>query len=140
MKRIPLLLLFITALVFTSCGSGAAQKVADEFHQKLDEKDYEYILDNLLDAGDEVGRESFAAFFEVVDSWGEQKNRKKKLGFSSKIINGISTSKINYSFECDGIGVIHESIVLRDVGEGYKVFVIKMDTDESAVTNATSEY
>lgn len=36
MKRLPFLLLFLIPIVFTGWSTAGAEKIADEFHQKLD--------------------------------------------------------------------------------------------------------
>jgi hypothetical protein len=49
MKRLPFLLLFLIPIVFAGCSTAGAEKIADEFHQKLDEGDHDYIINQLAD-------------------------------------------------------------------------------------------
>lgn len=140
MKRSPLILIFLLSLLFTGCSTEGAEKIADEFHQKLDEGDHDYIINNLSDKDGNATEEEWRSFLELVSSWGPQTNRQKKIGFSNKINNGIKTVKLNYTFETETYGLIHERIILIERGGGYKVLAVFMDSDESVVERQTEEY
>ena len=120
MKHLLILFIAIGTLTFTSCSTGAAEKVADEFHLKLDEGDTKYIVDNLADTESGVSVQ--------------------EMGFSSKINNGVTTMKFSYTFEVEQFGLVHERLVLVDRGEGYKIMIAMMNSDESIVEQGTSQY
>ncbi|NOQ71875.1 MAG: hypothetical protein GQ574_07735 [Crocinitomix sp.] len=140
MKHLLILFIGLSTLTFTSCSSGASEKVADEFHQKLDEGDTKYIVDNLADSESGVSEDEWQDFLDLVVGWGPQTERTKKTGFSAKTNNGITTMKLSYSFQVEEYGLIHERLVLVDRGEGYKIMIAMMNSDESVVENGTSEY
>ncbi|MFT5819202.1 MAG: hypothetical protein ACI8ZM_000425 [Crocinitomix sp.] len=142
MKHLLILFIGISTLTLTSCSTGASEKVADEFHLKLDEGDTKYIVDNLADTDSGVSEEEWQGFLDLVVSWGPQTERTKKMGFSSKINNGVSTMKLSYSFQVEEFGLVHERLVLVDYGkgEGYKIMIAMMNSDEDVVENGTSEY
>ncbi|MGB1104627.1 MAG: hypothetical protein ACPG21_13515 [Crocinitomicaceae bacterium] len=75
MKRSPLILIFLLSLLFTGCSTEGAEKIADEFHQKLDEGDHDYIINNLSDKDGNATEEEWRSFLELVSSWGPQTNR-----------------------------------------------------------------
>lgn len=140
MKR-TLFLLLILCLILTSCGTAEAEHAADQFHEKLDAGDYEWIVDNMIYEEDlEVTpRESWLAFFELVESWGKITNRQRVLGFSNKINNGVTTSKLSYTFDTP-LGFMYERIVLVDRGKGFKLLMISMNQKESVVEADTAGY
>ena len=124
----------------TGCSTEAAEKVADEFHQKLDEGDTDYIIENLADLEGETTTEDWHAFLELVQSWGPQSDRQKSTGFNKKINNGITSVKLEYTFELEEIGLVYEGIVLVDRGEGYKIFTVIMNSDKSVVDDGLEEF
>lgn len=140
MKHLLILFIAIGTLTFTSCSTGAAEKVADEFHLKLDEGNTKYIVDNLADTESGVSVQEWEDFLNLVVSWGPQTNRAKVMGFSSKINNGVTTMKFSYTFEVEQFGLVHERLVLVDRGEGYKIMIAMMNSDESIVEQGTSQY
>jgi hypothetical protein len=139
MKQLRFLLL-ILPLAMLGCGSGAAEKVADEFHQKLDDGDHAYIIEHLADKESNTPDSEWKAFLELVESWGPQKNRQKTMGFNSQVKNGISTVKLSYTFETESYGLIHERIVLIKRGNEHKILAVFMDSDESVVEAQTEAY
>ena len=139
MKQLHFLLL-ILPLIIAGCGTGAAEKVADEFHQKLDAGDHDYIIEHLADKDSNTPDSEWKAFLDLVESWGPQKNRQKTMGFSSKINNGVSTVKLSYTFETETYGLIHERIVLIERGNEHKILAVFMDSDESVVESQTEAY
>lgn len=140
MKYALFVLISLSALVLGSCNTEAAERVADDFHIKLDEKNYDYIIDNLADRNEETTEDDWRSFFELVESWGPQKNREKKTGFNKQIKNGISTVKLSYTFEIEGFGLMHERIVLIDRDGSYKIMTILMNQDEQLVIDGTANF
>jgi len=125
-----------------SCTNGEDEKAADQFHEKLDAGEYEWIVDNLVYPEDLVQyntRAEWMAFFELVQSWGPIINRKAQWGFSTKVQNGVTTSRIGYEFDNDK-GHFYERLVLVDRGEGFKLLVIAINTDEATVERQTAGF
>lgn len=141
MRRLPFILLALLAFVLGSCSTEDAEKVADEFHQKLDARDFDYIVNNLVDLQGDATEDDWHEFLELVDSWGPQSNRTKDVGFNKKINNGITSVKLGYTFELEELGLVYERLVLVDRGDGkYKVFTAIMNSDESIVEAETADY
>jgi hypothetical protein len=123
-----------------SCSTEDAELVANDFHQKLDEKDYDYICDNLIDTESDASLvENFREFFVLIDSWGLQTNREKTFGFSKKTSNGVTTVKLNYEFDVADYHM-YERMVLVERAEGYKVIMCVMNSNEMQVETATADY
>lgn len=129
------------SLILTSCSTGNSENIADEFHKKLDAGEIDDIVNVLFDDVDTTPQDKveFKSFLQGIVAMGEQKNRKKKMGFEKKISNGISTVKYKYTFEVDG-ELIHERIVLVEREEGYKILMVAMHPDESYVEDFTEQY
>ncbi len=129
------------SLILTSCSTGNSEHIADEFHKKLDAGEIDDIVNVLFDDVDTTPQDKveFKSFLQGIVDMGEQKNRKKKMGFEKKISNGISTVKYKYTFEVDG-ELIHERIVLVEREEGYKILMVAMHPDESYVEDFTEQY
>ena len=141
MKKIFLLnILFL--LVFSGCQAvGNAERIADEFHEKLDAHDHDYIIDNLIDPEslESEGEDSWRGFLELISSWGEMTDRTSSSGFNYKSNNGISTVKLEYTFNTD-LGFVYEALVLVDRGDGYKVMIASMNSDKAAVDEYTKDF
>jgi len=140
MKYLLILFIGIGTLALTSCSTGAAEKVADEFHQKLDAGETDYIITNLADTDGGVSEQEWEDFINLVISWGTQTKRTKTIGFSSKINNSVSTVKLSYTFNVEQFGLVHERLVLIDRGQGFKILIAMMNSDESVVEQGTSEF
>lgn len=139
MKRYFLLLL-PAFLILGSCSTAEAEKVADEFHKKFDNDEIDYIADNMIDSEATPAEvEGFRDFLNGVRVGGKPENRKKDSGFSKKTSNGVTTVRLNYTFDLDGMEV-HEGLVLIDRGEGYKIMIIAMSPDKSEVDQYTEGY
>lgn len=141
MKRYFFLLIGLS-FILTSCDTGAAEKVADEFHKKMDEGDTDYIVKHILDTeSNPQERATFKEYLDGVLAMGEMKNREKSIGFSEKIKNGITTVKLDYTFEVED-ELIYESVVFVDRGEGdgFKLLVVSMHPDKAVVDNYTDGY
>lgn len=139
MKTIKLLGFIALSVITFSCSTEQAEKVADEFHQKLDERDYDYIVNNLADLED-VTKDEWHGFLSIVDGWGPQTNRVKESGFNKKIDNGIERVRLSYTFDIPEIGKVYERIVLVERPEGYKIRTVLMNSDESIVIKGTEEF
>ncbi len=66
----------IILLIFpfiVSCSNDAAEKVADEFHTRLENEDYMYIIENITDK-ETSSDEEWDNFFEVFRSLDKQSN------------------------------------------------------------------
>ena len=139
--KIYFFLLIGLGLVLTGCSTAAAEKVADEFHKKLDEGKVDYIVENLVDheGSSEENLQEFRDFLGGVVRRGHQTNRKKTSGFNKKYTNGVTTVKLSYTFEVEG-ELVHERIVLVKRDEGYKLLMVTMHPDESYVEEFTAGY
>ena len=139
--KYPIILFALVLFSVTSCSTGEAKKVVEEFHQRMDANEFDYICDHLISetALEHSGRAEWMNLLTTVDSWGEQKNREQKFGFSTKINNGVSTVKLKYTFEIDNT-IFYESFVVTDDGNGEKISVYAVNTNESTVDNYTSDY
>ena len=132
----------VVGIALTGCQSvNDAESIADQFHEKFDAHDHEFIIKNMIDPVEieAEGEDAWFGLLEGVASWGVIKNREKSSGFNYKSNNGISTVKLKYSFEND-MGKMYEAIVLCDRGEGYKILVLSFNTDEAAVDEYTKDF
>lgn len=137
-----LLFLFISiSVILTSCSTVDAQSVADEFHEKLNKGEIDYIMDNLVQFGEspQEVKDSFRDALEIVHQMGEHEKREKTTGFNKHFENGITTVKISYTFYI-GEQLIHERVVLVDTDGPYKVLAFSMNPDEALAEAYVSEY
>jgi hypothetical protein len=127
--------------VFFSCGTGDALQVADQFHEKLDNRAFDFICDSLLDeaALEATPREEWMAVFETVSSWGTITNRKKTNSFSIKTNNGISTVKYNYTMNIGEL-FFYEALVLRKRGGTHKILNFAINTNKDRTDEFTKGY
>lgn len=137
MKSLRILLLIFPFIV--SCSNDAAEKVADEFHTRLENEDYTYIIENITDK-ETSSDEEWSNFFEVVRSWGKQSNRINTSNYNFNTRNGITTVKLSYTFSTESYDLMHERLILIDRGEGYKLLTVIMDIDESVVIEGTKDF
>ena len=140
MKRI-FIIFTILSLVSSCAGVDKAEKKADEYHEKLDAQDYDYIIDNMCDDMliEDASEEGMMDFFLLVESWGAQTNRTKDSGFSIKTNDDYTTVKLNYTFE-NNIGTMYEGLILIDRGEGYKMLTILYNENKSVIDNELADY
>jgi hypothetical protein len=139
MKHLALLFIGFS-LCLSSCGTADAELVADDFHKNMKEGNFDYICDNLIDTNAEANLpEEFMGFLELIASWGPQTNRIKTSGFNQKYSNGVSTVKVEYTFDTPDFHIF-EHVVLVSREEGYKIFMCVMNTDEAAVIADTKDY
>ena len=137
MKSLRILLLIFPFIV--SCSNDAAKKVADEFHTRLENEDYTYIIENITDK-ETSSDEEWSNFFEVVRSWGKQSNRINTSNYNFNTRNGITTVKLSYTFSTESYDLMHERLILIDRGKGYKLLTVIMDIDESVVIEGTKDF
>ncbi len=140
MKRI--LLIFTVLSLLSSCaGVDKAEKKADEYHEKLDAKEYDFIINNMCDENliEDASEEGMMDFFLLVESWGDQKNRTKDSGFSIKTNDNYTTVKLNYTFE-NNIGTMYEGLIFVDRGNGYKLLTILYNENKSVIDSELEEY
>ena len=139
MKHLSIFLIGIT-LSLTSCGTGDAELVVDDFHKNMMEGNFEYICDNLIDTEAEADLpEEFMDFLTLVATWGPQTNRVKTSDYNIKYNNGNTTTKVTYTFDTPDYH-IYEHVVLVSRDEGYKIFMCVMNTDEAVVIESTKEF
>ena len=137
MKSLRILLLIFPFIV--RCSNDAAKKVADEFHSRLENEDYTYIIENITDK-ESSSDEEWSNFFDVVRSWGKQSNRINTSNYNFNTRNGITTVKLSYTFSTESYDLMHERLILIDRGEGYKLLTVIMDIDESVVIEGTKDF
>ncbi|UKN01302.1 hypothetical protein K6119_16360 [Paracrocinitomix mangrovi] len=140
MKKFGLLLLFIP-FVFISCSNDEAEKAAEVFHNKLNDGDIEYIMDNLVDTeyATEAELSNFRNVLVLMHSWGEHKNRVSTGGFNRGYHNGISTVKLSYTVDIQE-QPMHERLVMSKTDDGYKVLAVAINPDESVVEQFAEQY
>ncbi|MEX1001267.1 MAG: hypothetical protein WDZ35_04050 [Crocinitomicaceae bacterium] len=139
MKRV-LLILLLTPFVFTACSTEDAQKVADEFHQKLNAGEINHIVNQMLDnTVTEKERLGFEEYLSGLHQKGKHENRQKTTSFNKSIKNGVTTVKLGYTFEVGG-ELVHEKLVLVDRGEGYKIIAVSMHPKKEVVDEFTAAY
>lgn len=140
MKKIYLVL-FVLSSILISCSTEEAEKVADEFHDRINKGEIDYVMENLVDyeASDPEMAANFRSVLELIHSWGKHENRTKSLGYNKKFSNGVTTVKLSYTFDVDGEHM-YERLVLVKRDEGYKVLVVSMHPDESIVDQYTVDY
>jgi hypothetical protein len=141
MIRLYISFALISTLLLGGCGTGAAEKAADQFHQKLDARDYDWIVNDFMYAEDleAYPADDWRAFFVDLESWGKMKNREQTFGFSTKVNGSITTCKLSYSFDCD-LGKIYERLILVDRGEGFKLLALVLDKNEAEADRLTADY
>lgn len=113
----------VCLLLLNSCGKGAAEELAAEFHQKLDQKEYTYIVEHLIDPVtlEETGDGQWYSVFEYVEAnWGTAESRDENFEFESSYNNGISSVELNYTVQYKS-QTMYERIFLVDRGDGFKV-------------------
>ena len=139
MKRLLFLCLALP-LALTSCSTEEAQKVADEFHDKLNKGDIDYIVDKMLvpDLSTEE-EQGFRDFLSAMHDKGKHENRSKSTGFNKSYKNGVTKVKLEYTFEVGGEEV-YEALVLADQGDGYKILAVSMHPDKDVVDAFVEDY
>jgi len=131
-------LILLTGL--TSCGVGAAEDFMDEFHKKMDAKEYDYIVENMLDpdAIAAMGTAQWYEMFQYIEStWGVAESREEAFDFESNTKNGITYVELNYTVHFKSL-TMYERVFLVDRGSGFKLsgyFINESQEGLNAQTN-----
>jgi len=124
-------LLLLLPVLFISCGTGRAEKAAEEYHEKLKAGKYDYICDNIIDpdqlAAD--GREAWMGLFDLIGSWGKIVSIEQESGFHTEYDNGITIVNLTYLFKFEDLETF-ERIALVDRGDGFKVLGVIYNPDK----------
>jgi len=137
-----LLFLFIgISVLLTSCSTAEAKGVADEFHERLNKGEIDYIMDNMVQFGEspQEVKNTFREALEIVHGMGSHEKREKGLEFDEKIQNGVTTVKLSYTFYI-GEQLIHERVVLVDTDGPFKILAFSMNPDEALAEAYVAEY
>jgi len=137
-----LLFLFIgVSVLLTSCSTSEAEAVADEFHERLNKGEIDYIMDNMVQFGEspQETKDTFRGALEYVHGMGPHEKRKKDIDFDKKINNGVTTVKLSYTFYI-GEQLIYEKLVLVDSDGPYKILAFAMNPDEALAEAYVAEY
>lgn len=141
MKTIKTLFFFLVLATMSSCGVGEAEDLGNEFHKKLDEQDYDYIVDNMIDK-EALAVTSKVAWFtlfeDIQKSWGTPKKREKDTGFKSNYKDGVTNVQLDYTITYDS-RVIYERIFFADRGEGFKITGLFLNPDKDALHEQAGE-
>ena len=125
---------FVIPFILLSCGVGDAELMMDEFHKKLDAKEYGYIVENMIHADviNETGEEAWFKLFEDIEAfWGTPVSREKETGFQSKYDNGVTRVKLDYELNYEGNKKVFERVFLADSGDGFKITGLFLNSDKS---------
>lgn len=140
MKRLIFIVLALP-LFITSCSTAGAEKVADEFHAKLNAGKIDYIMDNLIHLQESTQEEKdvFRATLETVHAWGEHQNR-VKTGFNKSYKNDLTLVKLNYEFDVQDKKMYERLVCIKEDDGSYKVLAFAMHEDEDMVIEYTKDY
>lgn len=133
MRRYFIICFALVGLLLSGCSTEAAEKVITTFHTKIDTGEHAYIYENMLDkdAQASTNRETWMAIFRELDTGEGVKNRQQQSGFSKSTKNGVTTTRLNYTFDKDGT-TYYERIVVIDRGDGGegKILTYVYNSDE----------
>ena len=135
MKKMYLFVSLIALVGLTSCGVGAAEDFTKEFHEKLDNKEYDYIVQNMLDpiSVAETGEQQWYDMFAHIETnWGTAISRDEAFDFESNTTNGITTVTLNYNVNFKDV-TMFERIFLVDRGDGFKVTGLFLNTTKEGL-------
>lgn len=142
MKKFNYLILSLTVVLTTSCGINQSEKVADEFHAKLDAGEYDFIVENLIheDAISDLGTETwYTIFYEIENRWGKAISRDKDLGFESKTNNGVTRVKLDYTCTYPNVIVYERMFIASSESGEYKIFGLFLNEDKTALHRVAGE-
>ncbi len=109
------------SLVMLSCGVGDAEKVADQYHNNMKNKNFQAIADHQLsmDAKAITPVEQWMDLFNQVTTMGQLKKIEKLSGFNSNMDNGVTTVVLRYKYDYAGdTQDLYEKLILvKDGGE-----------------------
>lgn len=141
MKGFPFLLIVLSSLILSACGVGEAENIADEFHARLDAKDYTYIVKNLVDSETlaETGEDAWYNLFDQMElNWGPVSERDQNYGFKSRYNDGITQVQLDYENKY-GSKTVYERIFLADRGEGFKISGIFLNENKAEMERQAGE-
>lgn len=126
--------LFLFSFLLTSCGTGQAERVAEEYHEKLKAGEYGYICDQLIDEEEltSEGRETWMDLFQLVGSWGEIKRIDQESDWHTQYKDDLTIVHLTYFFQFTEVSA-YERIILVDRGDGFKVGSLIYNSDRSAL-------
>lgn len=133
MKKLFSISLLLLTVLFNSCGVNQSEKTADEFHQKLDAGEYDYIVNNLMheDAINQLGEDTwYGIFYEIEARWGVAKSREKDFGFESKTDNGVTRVKLDYTCTYPEKTVYERMFLASSSDGGYKIFGLYLNENK----------
>jgi hypothetical protein len=136
MKNYVFIFGLIALAGLSSCGVGAAEDVVTDFHKKLDAKEYDYIVENMLDqetVDATGGIEPWYGMFSYIEStWGTAESRDEAFDFSSNTNNGITNVVLNYTVKFKSL-TVYERIFLVDRGNGFKITGLYMNESKEGL-------
>jgi hypothetical protein len=141
MKTFKTLFFFLVLATMSSCGVGEAEDLGDEFHKKLDEKDYDYIVNNMIDseALAVTSKDAwYALFTDMQANWGTPIKREKDTGFKSNYNDGITNVQLDYTLTFDS-KIIYERIFFADRGDGFKITGLFLNEDKDDLHEQAGE-
>jgi hypothetical protein len=141
MKTFKTLFFFLILATMSSCGVGEAEDLGEEFHKKLDSKDYDYIVNNMIDseALAVTSKDAwFALFTDMQANWGTPVKREKDTGFKSNYNNGITNVQLDYTLTYDS-KIIYERIFFADRGDGFKITGLFLNEDKDDLHEQAGE-
>jgi hypothetical protein len=135
MKKSVFILSLPVLVGLGSCGVGAAEDFVAEFHKKLDAKEYDYIVENMLDP--ETTAESGTAqwyemFYYIESTWGIAESRDEAFDFQTNTSNGITSVELNYTVKFKAL-TIYERIFLVDRGSGFRISGLFMNESKEGL-------
>ena len=130
MKKV--LALLTLSLIMFSCGIGNAEKVAEQYHNNMKNKNFQAIIDGQLsmDATEISPKEQWLDLFNQVMSMGKLKKIEKISGFNSNINNGVTTVVLRYKYDFAGdTQDLYEKLILVKDGEEFEILGAAWNVD-----------
>ena len=128
-KFIPLL---VSGFLLFSCGVGDAEKIADQYHQNMENHSFETIVNQQLseEAISITPKAEWLDLFSQVMGLGDLKKIDKVSGFNSKMNNGVTTVILRYKYDFEGdVEDLYEKIILVRNGGDFKINGMAWHTD-----------
>jgi hypothetical protein len=95
-----------------------AEKHADQFYEYLKDHDYESIYE-MFD--EESPIEDIEGLFEQKESYGKLNKVEKKIGFNTKVKNGLNFVTLDYKCTYDKL-TLHERLVFVKRKGNFKIY------------------
>ena len=134
-KLLPIL--FIGLLILSSCGVKDAEKVADSFHSKMKNKEYNEIVTSMIsEAGlNETPKEHWVQHFKNMETvYGNIKSIDKLSGFNTNTTNSVTLVTLKYKYNFDSGKSLYEQLMLEDKGDGFKIRGLQTNEDENKLS------